>query len=123
MMAFITRSGLQTTSRTRATRAPMTSVAPSFLPATSPSNPAASEPQLYLATGGRGYAQRAIRIADWLVGDNPAGESMYHPRLGGCYDGILGHRINRNLGAESSIEAGRAELFRSWCEADRSLAA
>jgi hypothetical protein len=79
--------------------------------------------ELYLATGDRGYAQRAIRIAGWLVGDNPAGESMYHPRLGGCYDGILGRRINRNMGAESSIEAGRAGLFRSRCEADRSLAA
>lgn len=68
--------------------------------------------ELYLTTGDSGYAERASRIAEWLVGENPAGDSMYHPVLGGCYDGILEGRINRNLGAESSIEAGRAELFR-----------
>jgi hypothetical protein len=72
--------------------------------------------ELYLATGDNGYAQRAIRIADWLLGENPAGEVMYHPTHGGCYDGILGDWVNRNMGAESSIEAGRAELYRHRCE-------
>jgi hypothetical protein len=72
--------------------------------------------ELYLATGDRSYGERAIRIADWLLGENPAGESMYHPILGGCYDGMTDGAINRNLGAESSIEAGRAELFRYRCE-------
>lgn len=72
--------------------------------------------ELHLATGDDGYAQRAVCIADWLLGDNPASVSMYHPRLGGCYDGVRGDQVNHNLGAESSIEAGRAELFRYRCE-------
>lgn len=72
--------------------------------------------ELYLATGDRSYRDRAIRIAGWLLDDNPAGEPMYHPVLGGCYDGITEDRVNRNLGAESSIEAGRAELYRHRCE-------
>lgn len=76
--------------------------------------------ELYLATGDNGYAQRAIVFADWLLGDNPAGEPMYHPIQGGCYDGILDGCVNRNMGAESSIEAGRTELFRYRCEAGAS---
>jgi hypothetical protein len=72
--------------------------------------------ELYRATGEEGYAERVIRIADWLRGENPAGESMYHPLHGGCYDGMVDGRINRNMGAESSIEAGRAELCRFLCE-------
>jgi hypothetical protein len=72
--------------------------------------------ELSLSTGDEGYAQRAIRLADWLIGDNPAGETMYHPVHGGCYDGLVGRQVNRNLGAESSIEAGRAELYRYRCE-------
>jgi hypothetical protein len=74
--------------------------------------------ELYLATNDDGFAERAVRIADWLLGDNPAGEPMYHPHYHGCYDGILDSWVNRNMGAESSIEAGRAELYRYWCEAD-----
>jgi len=72
--------------------------------------------ELYLSTGDEGHAQRGVRIAGWLLGDNPAHESMYHPTYGGCYDGIIDGRLNRNMGAESSIEAGRAELFRYHCE-------
>jgi hypothetical protein len=71
---------------------------------------------VYEATGKREYADRAIRLANWLTGDNPAGEPMYHPVLSGCYDGMVDGFINRNLGAESSIEAGRAELQRYRCE-------
>jgi hypothetical protein len=71
--------------------------------------------ELYLATGDRAYARRAQRIAGWLLGDNPAGVAMYHPKYGGCYDGIVDGRVNRNMGAESSIEAGRAELYRLRC--------
>jgi hypothetical protein len=73
--------------------------------------------ELYLATDEESYAQRAIRLADWLLGDNPAEEAMYHPVYGGCFDGILEGVVNRNMGAESSIEAGRAELYRDLCEA------
>ncbi|HEX8917481.1 MAG TPA: hypothetical protein VF898_03180 [Chloroflexota bacterium] len=72
--------------------------------------------ELYLTTSDKAYAQRALHIAEWLHGANPTGESMYHPQFGGCYDGILDGWINRNMGAESSIEAGRAELYRFQCE-------
>ncbi|HEX6506527.1 MAG TPA: hypothetical protein VF221_02745 [Chloroflexota bacterium] len=75
--------------------------------------------ELFRATGEEAYAQQAVRVAEWLRGENPVAESMYHPIHGGCYDGMVDGRINRNMGAESSIEAGRAELYRITCEAGR----
>ncbi|MFP4643058.1 MAG: hypothetical protein ACLFM0_01755, partial [Spirochaetales bacterium] len=29
--------------------------------------------------------------------------SVYHPATGGCFDGIGVHRLNRNMGAESTL--------------------
>ena len=75
--------------------------------------------QLGSSGGSRHYVGTWKLVRDpagWLLDDNPAGEPMYHPVLGGCYDGITEDRVNRNLGAESSIEAGRAELYRHRCE-------
>ncbi len=77
--------------------------------------------ELYLATGEPQYGDWALHVADWLLGDNPAAESMYHPTYGGCYDGILDGVINRNMGAESTIEAARAELYR--LKVERSISA
>jgi multiple sugar transport system substrate-binding protein len=63
------------------------------------------------ATGERRYAVSAGLAAGWLVGANGAGIRMYDTTSGRTFDGIdadttaVGVKINRNAGAESTIEA------------------
>ena len=68
---------------------------------------------LYRATGNKDYAQFAGLAASWFFGNNMAGVQAYYPDTGRCLDGILGPvewNINRNAGAESTIEALMALL-------------
>jgi hypothetical protein len=52
------------------------------------------------------YAISAGEIAGWFWGNNSAGEQMYNPDDGKCFDGINDEKnINMNSGAESTIEA------------------
>jgi hypothetical protein len=63
---------------------------------------------LYQATGEEQYARYAGLAAAWLFGNNMAGVAMYEPETGRTFDGIDGptpFRVNRNSGAESTIEA------------------
>jgi hypothetical protein len=63
---------------------------------------------LYEATGDERYARYAGLMASWFFGNNMAGVQMYDPQTGRCFDGIEGpnaFRVNRNAGAESTIEA------------------
>ena len=60
------------------------------------------------ATGDSRYAIYAGLMASWFTGANPAGTPMYDPKSGRTFDGIDGPspvRLNRNAGAESTIEA------------------
>jgi len=60
------------------------------------------------ATGDRRYAVLAGLAAGWFVGANPAAVAMYDERTGRTFDGIDGPsaaQVNRNAGAESTIEA------------------
>lgn len=60
------------------------------------------------ATDDRRYAAFAGLTAAWFLGANPAGVSMYDERTGRTFDGIDGPsagQVNRNSGAESTIEA------------------
>lgn len=60
------------------------------------------------ATGERRYAVFAGLTASWLLGANPAGVRMYDEKNGLTFDGIDGPsqtKVNRNSGAESTIEA------------------
>jgi len=60
------------------------------------------------ATGERKYAVFAGLAASWFLGANPAGVSMYDEKTGRTFDGIDGPapvKVNRNAGAESTIEA------------------
>ena len=60
------------------------------------------------ATGERRYAIFAGLAARWFVGDNPARVIMYDEKTGRTYDGIDGPspaQVNRNAGAESTIES------------------
>lgn len=62
---------------------------------------------LYRATGEERYAQYAGLAASWYFGNNMAGVPMYDPATGRVLDGIGGPvswRVNRNSGAESTIE-------------------
>ena len=60
------------------------------------------------ATGERRYAVFAGLVASWFLGANPARVSMYDEKTGRTFDGIDGPTpllVNRNAGAESTIEA------------------
>jgi multiple sugar transport system substrate-binding protein len=59
------------------------------------------------ATGDRRYAIFAGLTAAWFVGANPASSAMYDEKTGRTFDGIDGPspvRLNRNAGAESTVE-------------------
>jgi hypothetical protein len=57
-------------------------------------------------SGNPRYAELAAELATWFFGNNPARALMYDSQTGRGYDGILSDtRINRNAGAESTIEA------------------
>jgi multiple sugar transport system substrate-binding protein len=60
------------------------------------------------ATGNRRYSVLAGLTAAWFLGSNPAGIAMYDEQTGRTFDGIDGaapSEVNRNAGAESTIEA------------------
>jgi len=60
------------------------------------------------ATGDRRYGIFAGLTASWFLGGNPARVSMYEEKTGRTFDGIDGPLpvvVNRNAGAESTIEA------------------
>lgn len=60
------------------------------------------------ATNDRKYAVLAGLTAAWFLGANPAGIAMYDEKTGRTFDGINGpsaEQVNRNSGAESTIES------------------
>ena len=60
----------------------------------------------YQITRNKKYAVTAAKLAGWFFGKNPANANMYNPKTGVCFDGILNEKeINKNSGAESTIEA------------------
>jgi hypothetical protein len=62
---------------------------------------------LYHATGDSHYADLAALAGSWFYGNNMADTPMYDPQTGRTFDGINGPvawRVNRNSGAESTIE-------------------
>ena len=60
---------------------------------------------LHHATGNPEYARLAGIASSWLTGNNIAGEPLYDAATGRGYDGIDRKGVNRNAGAESTIEA------------------
>ena len=62
--------------------------------------------RLYEATNNPAYLKLAGLAAAWFFGNNPAGATMYDSTTGRCFDGIRDSTtINKNSGAESTIEA------------------
>ena len=52
------------------------------------------------------YADIAGRLAAWFLGKNSANTSMFSVETGRCYDALFtGNQVNKNSGAESTIEA------------------
>ena len=57
-------------------------------------------------TGNKSYAEFAGKIDLWFFGKNIAEKEMYDSKSGICYDGINSEKdVNKNSGAESTIEA------------------
>jgi hypothetical protein len=57
-------------------------------------------------TGDTRYADLTGKLSAWFFGTNDASSMMYNPMTGICFDGIsAGNSVNRNSGAESTIEA------------------
>ncbi len=60
----------------------------------------------YEITKDEKYADMAGHLAAWFLGRNSAGINMFSTTTGRCYDAInSGNGINKNSGAESTIEA------------------
>lgn len=67
------------------------------------------------ATGDSKYRRMAGLAASWFFGNNDADAVMYDVQTGRGYDGIVGPgKINRNAGAESTIEALMAVQSVTW---------
>lgn len=62
--------------------------------------------EAYKNTKEEKYADIAGRLAAWFLGKNSANTKMFSIETGRCYDAIFsGNNINKNSGAESTIEA------------------
>ncbi|MBI2427883.1 MAG: hypothetical protein HYV29_03655 [Ignavibacteriales bacterium] len=67
--------------------------------------------RLYEATGEKKYLSMAKIAGSWFFGNNAAASPMYDPVTGRGYDGIRSAaEVNKNSGAESTIEALMALL-------------
>lgn len=54
-------------------------------------------------SGDTRWRRQALTAFDWFMGRNVNGASLIDPITWGCYDGITRTRLNRNMGAESTI--------------------
>lgn len=62
--------------------------------------------EAYEVTGKQKYADIAAQLTAWFFGSNDANEIMYDENTGRCFDGIIANnKVNKNSGAESTIEA------------------
>lgn len=62
--------------------------------------------RLFDATGDEEYLAMAGLAGSWLFGNNVLGQAMYDSTTGRCFDGIRDSlTVNKNSGAESTIEA------------------
>lgn len=66
--------------------------------------------QAYHLTRETAYFDDAVCAMGWFYGLNIGGVALYHPRSGGCCDGLCRHGINPNQGAESTLAHLLAQL-------------
>jgi hypothetical protein len=61
--------------------------------------------EAFKITGSEKHARYAAEYCTWFFANNLQNAQMYFPETGICYDGLSENRINKNSGAESTIEA------------------
>ncbi|TWU31389.1 glycosyltransferase family 4 protein [Novipirellula artificiosorum] len=49
------------------------------------------------------WCEQAHLAFDWFLGRNDLGKPIYDTSNGGCFDGLMEHRVNENQGAESTL--------------------
>lgn len=59
--------------------------------------------EAWRVTGDGTWLTEAQRAFAWFLGDNDLGQPLYDASTGGCCDGLLCDRVNRNQGAESTL--------------------
>jgi len=59
--------------------------------------------EAWRVTGDGIWLTEARRAFAWFLGDNDLGQPLYDAISGGCCDGLLCDRVNRNQGAESTL--------------------
>ncbi len=59
--------------------------------------------EAYRVTSNERWLVEARKAFDWFLGHNDLGLPLYDPATGGCFDGLLRDRVNRNQGAESTL--------------------
>jgi hypothetical protein len=57
----------------------------------------------YRVTGEHRWKAAADRAWNWYLGENDVGLPIGLPETGGCFDGLMSDRTNRNQGAESIL--------------------
>lgn len=61
--------------------------------------------EAYKISGDEKYINDAVKYSSWFLGDNHQHKQIYFPKTGRCYDGLNETNVNKNSGAESTIEA------------------
>lgn len=61
--------------------------------------------EAFKITGNIKYIKYAANYSKWFFGDNQQNQQIYFPESGICYDGINETKVNKNSGAESTLEA------------------
>jgi glycosyltransferase involved in cell wall biosynthesis len=57
----------------------------------------------YIASEDDRWRETAHRCFEWFLGRNDLSIPLYDHRTGGCFDGLMVDRVNRNMGAESIL--------------------
>lgn len=61
--------------------------------------------EAFKISGKEKYIEDAVNYSNWFFGDNHQHEQIYFPETGLCYDGLNETNVNKNSGAESTIES------------------
>ncbi len=61
--------------------------------------------EAFKITGDKKYIKYATSYSKWFFGDNHQNQKIYFPETGICYDGLNETKVNKNSGAESTLEA------------------
>jgi len=57
----------------------------------------------FIASKDDRWRETAHRSFEWFLGRNDISAPLYDPKTGGCFDGLMVDRVNRNMGGESTL--------------------